>query len=562
MLQTLNNLAGKISPHPVPSNGNVIDGNGNKLGHKNNNNNNHATLNNNFGKSEKSFIHAPYKRITSSEQGSPIDELSHKELDMQDQPDPDYIKMFVGQIPRTMDEEELKAMFSEYGRVHQINVLRDKHTGQSKGCCFLTYYTRKAALDAQNALHNIKILPGMHHPIQMKPADSENRNERKLFVGMLSKKCNETDIRNMFEHFGTIEECTVLRDNQGISKGCAFVTYTSKQCAINAIKTMHQSHTMEGCSSPLVVKFADTQKDKDQKKLQQMQSSIWNMAGISFSPQQYLATAALSQQFAPNANETTQCLTPLQLLQQQLQASAAVTNGHSNMNNSLNGLLLHNSQSSDLHGLSNLNGSCHNISDINPVNLQNLATLANLSVTNPAAVNPIHMQNLISLAALTGGNSMSPSGSTANLTNSALSGLANTAAAALLGKKASGLLTSNATPLSALTSNTATLNGFTSNTLSLSELSGSVLGSTNISRDIAINAAGKQIEGPVGANLFIYHLPQDCTDLDLASMFTPFGTLISAKVYIDKDTKRSKCFDLNQAPIDWRTLGYNVLVRI
>ena len=54
-------------------------------------------------------------------------------MESQDQPDPDYIKMFVGQIPRTMDEEELKIMFSEYGRVHQINVLRDKHTGQSKG---------------------------------------------------------------------------------------------------------------------------------------------------------------------------------------------------------------------------------------------------------------------------------------------------------------------------------------------------------------------------------------------------------------------------------------------
>lgn len=57
----------------------------------------------------------------------------------------------------------------------------------------------------------------------------------------------------------------------------------------------------QGCSSPLVVKFADTQKDKDQKKLQQIQSNIWNMAaGMNFSPQSYLATAALSQQFATN----------------------------------------------------------------------------------------------------------------------------------------------------------------------------------------------------------------------------------------------------------------------
>lgn len=50
-----------------------------------------------------------------------------------DQPDPDYIKMFVGQVPRSMDEAQLKDMFEEFGRVHQINVLRDKVTGLSKG---------------------------------------------------------------------------------------------------------------------------------------------------------------------------------------------------------------------------------------------------------------------------------------------------------------------------------------------------------------------------------------------------------------------------------------------
>lgn len=48
------------------------------------------------------------------------------------EPDPDAIKMFVGQIPRTMSEVELRTMFQEYGPVYQLNVLRDKHTGESK----------------------------------------------------------------------------------------------------------------------------------------------------------------------------------------------------------------------------------------------------------------------------------------------------------------------------------------------------------------------------------------------------------------------------------------------
>lgn len=145
------------------------------------------------------------------------------------EPEPDSIKMFVGQIPRDWAENECKKLFEEYGEIYSVNVLRDKQSGLSRGCCFVTYYTRRAALEAQNALHNIKTLVGMHHPIQMKPADSENRNERKLFVGMLAKKYAENEVRLMFAPFGNIEECTVLRDANGQSKGkflsCLFLCF-------------------------------------------------------------------------------------------------------------------------------------------------------------------------------------------------------------------------------------------------------------------------------------------------------------------------------------------------
>ncbi|XP_036181785.1 CUGBP Elav-like family member 1 isoform X5 [Myotis myotis] len=252
---------------------------------------------------------------------SPVSKKMNGTLDHPDQPDLDAIKMFVGQVPRTWSEKDLRELFEQYGAVYEINVLRDRSQNppQSKGCCFVTFYTRKAALEAQNALHNMKVLPGMHHPIQMKPADSEKSNaveDRKLFIGMISKKCTENDIRVMFSSFGQIEECRILRGPDGLSRGCAFVTFTTRAMAQTAIKAMHQAQTMEGCSSPMVVKFADTQKDKEQKRMaqqlqQQMQqisaASVWgNLAGLNTLGPQYLALyLQLLQQTASSGNLNT-----------------------------------------------------------------------------------------------------------------------------------------------------------------------------------------------------------------------------------------------------------------
>lgn len=52
-----------------------------------------------------------------------------------EQPDADTIKMFVGQVPKAWDEMKLRTLFEQYGRVHTLNVLRDKVTMMSRGKC-------------------------------------------------------------------------------------------------------------------------------------------------------------------------------------------------------------------------------------------------------------------------------------------------------------------------------------------------------------------------------------------------------------------------------------------
>ncbi|XP_033181812.1 CUGBP Elav-like family member 1 isoform X8 [Anabas testudineus] len=429
-------------------------------------------------------------------------------LDHPDQPDVDAIKMFVGQIPRSWSEEQLRELFEPYGAVYEINVLRDRSQSppQSKGCCFVTYYTRKSALDAQNALHNMKILPGMHHPIQMKPADSEKSNveDRKLFIGMISKKCNENDIRLMFSSYGQIEECRILRGPDGLSRGCAFVTFTARQMAQSAIKSMHQSQTMEGCSSPIVVKFADTQKDKEQKRMaqhlqQQMQqisaASMWgNLTGLNSLGPQYLA---LLQQSTSTTN-TLNSLHPVSGLNamQNLAALAAAATGTPATPTGSSALTTSSSPLSALTSSGSSPTSSSN-SSVNPI--ASLGALQSLAAGAGAGLN---VGSLAGMAALNGslgsGGLSNGSGNTMEALSQAYSGIQQYAAAAIP-----------------------------------SLYNQSLLSQQNIS------AAGSQKEGPEGANLFIYHLPQEFGDQDLLQMFMPFGNVISAKVFIDKQTNLS-----------------------
>ncbi|XP_040199301.1 CUGBP Elav-like family member 2 isoform X11 [Rana temporaria] len=496
-------------------------------------------------------------------------------LDHSDQPDPDAIKMFVGQIPRSWSEKELKDLFEPYGAVYQINVLRDRSQNppQSKGCCFVTFYTRKAALEAQNALHNIKTLPGMHHPIQMKPADSEKSNggaiyltsclgdaegaveDRKLFIGMVSKKCNENDIRVMFSPFGQIEECRILRGPDGLSRGCAFVTFSTRAMAQNAIKAMHQSQTMEGCSSPIVVKFADTQKDKEQRRLQQqlaqqmqqLNTATWgNLTGLGGLTPQYLALlqqatsssnlgafSGIQQMAGMNALQL-QNLATLAAAAAAAQTSATTTNANPlSTTTSALGALTSPGYSNVQNFLPACSSNGHMQHYTHSTSMKPMIPYTMAGSTNSSA--GAAMNSLTSLGTLQG-----LAGATVGLNNiNALAGTVNIAqmlsgmAALNGGLGATGLTNGTAGTMDALTQAYSGIQQYAAAALP-------TLYSQSLLQQQS--AAGSQKEGPEGANLFIYHLPQEFGDQDILQMFMPFGNVISAKVFIDKQTNLSKCF--------------------
>ncbi|XP_031951797.1 CUGBP Elav-like family member 4 isoform X1 [Corvus moneduloides] len=431
--------------------------------------------------------------------------------------DHDAIKLFIGQIPRNLDEKDLKPLFEEFGKIYELTVLKDRFTGMHKGCAFLTYCERESALKAQSALHEQKTLPGMNRPIQVKPADSESRGEdRKLFVGMLNKQQSEDDVRRLFEAFGNIEECTILRGPDGNSKGCAFVKYSSHAEAQAAINALHGSQTMPGASSSLVVKFADTDKERTMRRMQQMagQMGMFNPMAIQFGAYGAYAQALMQQQAAIMASVAQGgYLNPMAAFAAaQMQQMAAL-----NMNGLAAAPMTPTSGGSTPPGITA--PAVPSISS--PIGVNGFTGLPPQANGQPAAeavfANGIHpypgVWHQISFQEAPTFASSKPclqphlcaaqSPTAADPLQQAYAGVQQYAGPAY--PAAYGQI-SQAFP------------------------------------QPPPMIPQQQREGPEGCNLFIYHLPQEFGDAELMQMFLPFGNVISSKVFVDRATNQSKCF--------------------
>ena len=58
------------------------------------------------------------------------------------------MNLFVANINKTVNNEALRALFTEFGEVRSVKIMTDKYTGESKGFGFVEMGSEKQGLDA------------------------------------------------------------------------------------------------------------------------------------------------------------------------------------------------------------------------------------------------------------------------------------------------------------------------------------------------------------------------------------------------------------------------------
>jgi len=355
------------------------------------------------------------------------------------------IKLFVGQVPRSMEEADLFPIFEKYGPMEDVAIIRDKHTGQHRGCAFVTFFSKESADACENELHNKFTFEGGKRAVQIRPAGKKEEIDNKVFVGMLPRNVAEDTVRELFAPFGEIKGIFLIRSNDGIKKGCAFVKYTERESAMAAIHSLHGTTALQGSDRPLIVKIADTKTQRKQRQNYQQHGVYTHETPLTHSPQ---GSFSGNMYYMPTGQVT------------------------------------------------------HLPHHLFPGHV-------------PGQVTP----NLVS------SNTASPAGSYS-------SGHGQFPPSYHPTTHGGG----SAGPPSYVYQQLHPYDA-TSHYTDHSQ-------SHNHSHSRSHHQGGNQRprEGPAGANLFIYHLPHDLTDADLATAFNPFGNVISAKVYVDRFTGESKGF--------------------
>ncbi len=90
------------------------------------------------------------------------------------------MNIYVGQLPFSVGEDELKQLFSEFGEIASITMVTDRYSGRFKGFAFVDMPNNSEADTAIKAL-NRTMLKGREIKVNQVQPQKKNRRGKRRF---------------------------------------------------------------------------------------------------------------------------------------------------------------------------------------------------------------------------------------------------------------------------------------------------------------------------------------------------------------------------------------------
>lgn len=190
--------------------------------------------------------------------------------------------LYVTNFPPEYDDAAIKALFGNYGTIHNVR-WPSKRFDQSRRFCYVQFARPREAREAQSALHQHSLTPGMSlqvylsDPSRRKQRTDANANDRELFVTGISKRCSTEEVQSHFDALGDVEGFRMPRGRDGEFKGIAFVDYRTPIEAQRAAAELNG--TLVG-GKAVRVQLADSSRS-DRQSVTRTASSVGSPSPIS-----------------------------------------------------------------------------------------------------------------------------------------------------------------------------------------------------------------------------------------------------------------------------------------
>ncbi|XP_065866153.1 heterogeneous nuclear ribonucleoprotein Q-like isoform X2 [Euphorbia lathyris] len=152
-------------------------------------------------------------------------------------------RLFLGNIPRSWKEEDLKKVVTEVGPgVTAVQLVKDVKTNNNRGFAFIDYYNNACAEYSRQKMMNPKFKLGDNAPTvswaDSKTGDSSASSQVKtIYVKNLPKDVNQDQLKKLFEHHGKITKVVLPPAKSGQEKNrIGFVHFSERSSAMKALK--------------------------------------------------------------------------------------------------------------------------------------------------------------------------------------------------------------------------------------------------------------------------------------------------------------------------------------